>query len=224
VRTVLTSLFAIALGLAQKVYTDRDPGVTAPRVTGKSAAEYTDEALLARLEGNVGLRFRVDEDGTLHDVRVMQSIGLGLDEKAVEAVRQWKFEPGTFAGAPVPVLARAEVRFKLLTARFDWHLTSADFEMPRGASRPVLIQAEFPDAIERGGYATAVVSFDVNEKGVPINVLVSTASDETRAAELALRVQNWRFRPAAWNGAPVTVHATFRFAAGQPSSNVSGLE
>ena len=55
----------------------------------------------------------VGPDGRTHDIRVQQSLGMGLDEKAIEAIRQWKFEPGRKDGIPVAVQVDVEVNFHL---------------------------------------------------------------------------------------------------------------
>ena len=52
-------------------------------------------------------------DGRVHNARIARSLGLGLDEKALEAVRQWKFEPARKDGQPVAVLVNVEVNFRL---------------------------------------------------------------------------------------------------------------
>ena len=215
VRTAFALLLVAAAATAQKVYSDHDPGVVAPRVIEKSAAEYTDEARTARLEGLAGVSLVVEPDGSVRDVYVSKPLGLGLDEKAVEAVRLWKFAPGVKDGEPVPVLTRAEVPFRLLTQRSDWHLTRADFETPKGVSRPIVAQAQFPDPVVEGA-ANGVVSFDVDEGGSPVNIRVELASEEKW--DLATAVAGWKFRPGMLDGRPVRVHARFGFAGGQPPS------
>ena len=56
----------------------------------------------------------VSADGTPQNVTVIQPLGLGLDDKAVEAVSKWKFNPGMRGGEAVPVIATIEVNFRLL--------------------------------------------------------------------------------------------------------------
>ena len=56
----------------------------------------------------------VDPSGHARDMRVVRGAGLGLDEKAMDAVRQWRFKPGVKSGKPVPVHASVEVNFRLL--------------------------------------------------------------------------------------------------------------
>ena len=56
----------------------------------------------------------VDENGVPQEIMVVRSIGLGLDQKAIEAVKKWRFKPGVKDGKAVPVLANIEVNFRLL--------------------------------------------------------------------------------------------------------------
>ena len=89
-------------------------GVSAPAVVFKVDPEYSEQARKAKYQGTVVLNVVVQRDGTVRDIRVIQPLGLGLDEKAIEAVRQWKFRPGAKNGAAVDVAATIEVTFRLL--------------------------------------------------------------------------------------------------------------
>jgi len=89
-------------------------GVTAPSVLSKVEPEYSEEARKAKWQGTVVLSVVVDELGRPRNVRVFRSLGLGLDQKAIEAVSQWRFKPGLKDGKPVPVMATIEVNFRLL--------------------------------------------------------------------------------------------------------------
>ena len=89
-------------------------GVSAPSVLSKVEPEYSDEARKAKWQGTVVVSVIVDELGRPRNVRVQRSLGLGLDQKAVEAVSQWRFKPGLKDGKPVPVMATIEVNFRLL--------------------------------------------------------------------------------------------------------------
>ena len=88
-------------------------GVSAPRAVYSPDPEYSDEARRVKMQGNVVLSLVVDPRGHVRDVRVARSLGMGLDEKAIEAVRKWKFEPGVRDGYPVPVQVNVEVNFRL---------------------------------------------------------------------------------------------------------------
>lgn len=76
--------------------------------------EYSEQARKAKFQGMVVLQVVIDENGCPKDIQVNRSLGLGLDENAVEAVRKWRFRPAQRDGTPVPVRALVEVRFRLL--------------------------------------------------------------------------------------------------------------
>jgi TonB family protein len=88
-------------------------GVTPPRPLKKVDPEYTDEARDAKLEGAVVVYVEIWPDGRAHAIRVVRGLGKGLDEKAVEAVEQWEFQPGEKDGKPVKVGATIEINFRL---------------------------------------------------------------------------------------------------------------
>jgi TonB family protein len=89
-------------------------GVTPPSLLTKMEPAYSEDARAAKLQGTVLLKIVVDVDGLAKDIQVVNSLGYGLDEKAVEAITHWTFKPGTLDGAPVPVMAQIEVNFRLL--------------------------------------------------------------------------------------------------------------
>ena len=88
-------------------------GVLAPRPLATPDPQYTDQARKAKLEGTCILAMIVGPDGKPHDIRVQRGIGMGLDQKAIEAVQQWRFDPATKDGQPVAVQISVEVSFKL---------------------------------------------------------------------------------------------------------------
>ena len=88
--------------------------VTAPVLLWKIEPEYTDEARRARVQGTVVLHIEVDTRGQAQDITVQQSLGLGLDERAIEAVRRWRFRPGYRNGKPSVTAALVHVNFRLL--------------------------------------------------------------------------------------------------------------
>lgn len=88
-------------------------GVSAPKAIYAPDPEYSEEARKAKYQGTVVLSLIVGADGVPREIRVARSVGLGLDEKAIETVRTWKFEPGTKDGKPVATYATIEVAFHL---------------------------------------------------------------------------------------------------------------
>jgi periplasmic protein TonB len=89
-------------------------GVSGPILLHKVEPQYSDEARKAKWQGTVRLQLVVDATGKPTSIQVITPLGLGLDTKAVEAVEQWLFKPGTKDGKPVPVIAVVDVSFRLL--------------------------------------------------------------------------------------------------------------
>jgi TonB family protein len=88
-------------------------GVSAPRAIFAPDPQYSDEARKAKYQGTVILWVIVGPDGHPRDVKVARTLGMGLDEKAIEAVRTWKFTPSMKDGHPVAVQINVEVNFRL---------------------------------------------------------------------------------------------------------------
>jgi protein TonB len=89
-------------------------GTTPPTVLTKVDPEYSEEARKAKYSGSVMLSIVVNTDGKAEQITVVKSLGMGLDEKAIEAVQKWRFLPGKNKGVPVKVKAQIEVNFRLL--------------------------------------------------------------------------------------------------------------
>ena len=88
-------------------------GVSAPRAIYAPDPEFSDEARKAKYQGTVVLRVVVGVDGRAHDIVLQRSLGMGLDERAMDAIRQWRFDPARRDGIPVAVLVNIEVTFRL---------------------------------------------------------------------------------------------------------------
>jgi len=88
-------------------------GIEPPRLLREVRADYTDEARRRGVTGEVVLEIVVRRDGSVGDVRILQGLGGGLNDRAVQAVRQWRFAPAQRLGAPVDVIVEVAVEFKL---------------------------------------------------------------------------------------------------------------
>jgi len=88
-------------------------GVTGPKAIYQPDPEYSEEARKAKYQGTVVLSIIVGADGVPRDIKISKSLGMGLDEKAIETVKTWKFDPGTKDGKPVATYASVEVAFHL---------------------------------------------------------------------------------------------------------------
>jgi TonB family protein len=92
----------------------RGRGVTPPQLLYKVEPEFSEEARKVKHQGVVVLSIVVDAGGDVRNIRVLRQLGLGLDEKAIEAVSRWRFRPGLFDGKPVATEASVQVNFQLL--------------------------------------------------------------------------------------------------------------
>ena len=91
-------------------------GVETPRLLREVKPQYTAQAMRAKVQGEVLLECIVLPDGTVGNIRVVRSLdsAFGLDQEAIKAARQWRFQPGTKDGAPVAVRAQIEINFRLM--------------------------------------------------------------------------------------------------------------
>jgi TonB family protein len=179
--------------------------------------EYTDEARLAELEGTVVLVGTIDPDGFARDLQVGQLLGLGLDEKAIDAASQWHFPPSLNHAR-----SQIQVDFRLSSKQSRWHLIRVQFDTPPGISRPVFLNAQYPigaglgpEAMEEGRLvaamrrlATARLTFDVDQHGLPVNLQTQAASDSVWGIEATAVVGQWRFTPATQNAIAAPAHCT----------------
>jgi periplasmic protein TonB len=95
------------------IYPAGKNGVTVPQAIYSPEPGFSDEARKAKQQGIVELLVVVGKDGRTYDIRVRQSLGMGLDEKAMEAVSHWRFKPATLNGQPVATQIAVEVDFHL---------------------------------------------------------------------------------------------------------------
>ena len=114
------SLVAMALTVVRPVWSQSDgkaykvgDGIMQPRVLSKVDPEYTQDAKDDRIEGPVVLKTIITAEGNASEITVVKSLNPGLDQKAIEALSKWTFQPGTKDGKPVPVWANVEINFRL---------------------------------------------------------------------------------------------------------------
>lgn len=88
-------------------------GIDPPSLLREVKPSYTDEGRRQGVEGDVVLEIVVRRDGTVGGVKVLRRLGAGLDQNAIDAVRQWRFSPARRMGSPVDVIVEVAVEFKL---------------------------------------------------------------------------------------------------------------
>ena len=97
---------------AKKVYTSKD-GIVLPSVLKEVKPSYAPGAMERKVQGSVWMAVVVLDTGDVGDVKITRSLDAELDEKAIEAAKQWKFRPGTKDGTPVAVEVTIEMTFTL---------------------------------------------------------------------------------------------------------------
>jgi TonB family protein len=138
-------------GTPPDVYTIGRDRVAAPRVVSEVKPAYTPEAIRARIEGVVRLRGIVERDGTVSAIEILKSLDAttGVDQAAIDAFKQWRFQPGTVDGNPVRVMVAMEMTFTL-----------------RG---PNVVQA-WPDGFTAGGVPTGAVDETAEGQGLRVKI------------------------------------------------------
>ena len=91
----------------------RQPAIQPPAVISRIEPQYTEEARAARINGSVQLKVLVGANGTPRDIRIARSLDAGLDGKAIDAVKQWRFRPAMQDGMPVPYEVTIEISFNV---------------------------------------------------------------------------------------------------------------
>jgi TonB family protein len=202
----------------------------------KTDPEYTDQARLAELEGTVVLTAMIDQEGFARNLEVVSPLGLGLDEKAIEAVKQWHFRP-VVNQSLLSVTIRITVEFRLSPKQSRWHLIQAQFDNPPGTTPPVFVNILYPigagigpEAMEEGRLvvamgrlATARLRFEVDEHGVPSHFKIPNASEAIWGSEAMALVGQWRFTPGMRNGIAVPVPCTVELVWGKRELSASRL-
>ena len=92
---------------------DKSGEIKAPHVTLNPDPEYSEAARVIKYQGTTVIGLTVDANGSVRDPQILQPLGAGLDDKAIEAVSKWKFDPATKDGKPVPFTLAVQVDFHL---------------------------------------------------------------------------------------------------------------
>ena len=177
-------------------------GISQPAVIHKVDPEYSEEARKAQYSGTVLLSVIVDTQGNPRDIRVIRKLGMGLDEKAVEAVQKWKFRPAMKGATPVNVRATVEVNFKLYGPA--WEIQGVRFQPAAGIQGPSLrSDAGTPWNRSCARKGTVTVGLTVGIDGQPSNPKVLQTTN-VLANESALdTIMTLRFSPALQDGKAV---------------------
>jgi TonB family protein len=186
-----------------------------PKLLKQVPASYPEIARQARVDGIVILEATTDTLGRVSSVKILRSIPL-LDQAAIEAVRQWIYEPMIINGRPRGIIFTVTVRFSLSegTPRPLAAITLLPLDGGGALKIDKSVQPAYPqEALTAIAEGTVVLEAAVNERGVvsSVRILRSVHPSLDKAAGDALR--QWRFSPPIEEGKPkaVTVIASARF-------------
>jgi TonB family protein len=174
-------------------------------LTHKVEPEYTPEARAAGLQGTLTLYVEVDASGKPSEIEVMEGLGMGLDEAAMNAVRQWQYQPNPDAADLFQDGFELELPFRLDTpapwfvAGQHYKFSTADLERYGDMPQPVAIHYVAPDPSACREPGTTVVRLTVGKDGTPHDVHL--APEEGAAGDAAVKaVQSWKFKPVHGKG------------------------
>lgn len=181
--------------------------------------KFTDEAGEARLGGMVKLEFTIDTEGTPIDIRIVKSLGLGLDESAVECVARSRYRPASQGG--IAIAEKSEASISFFRRMFPgWRLGRAVFHVEEGASRPVLVVPKYPRQEGKMRYAVIPLHFTIDKEGIPRDIEAAPGAKAGLGREAARILRSWRFDPGIQDGRPIEVAADFDLVAGNPENTV----
>jgi TonB family protein len=168
--------------------------------------EYSTEARAAGLQGSVIVSFEISSDGHPQNPRIVHALGMGLDQKAIDAVSQWRYNSD-----PNPTLALSrrvvEVPFHLKPAG-PWGLSASVFSAGGNGeiadtSKPELLQYAAPDPGVCSAPGFVAADFNIGSDGAPSDIQIATNTTGVARQALLSAFQSWRFRPAASKGTSI---------------------
>lgn len=187
-------------GVIEQTPKATEAGVTPPRLLVDVNPKFTNKARKAKLSGTVEVGLMVDEQGVPRDVVVQKGLGMGLDEEAIKAVRQYRFFPAMKDGVPVKVALTIKVDFQI----FSQSTPSADAITP-----PRLLHSEnpkfTPEARKAKLTGDVIVSLTVDEQGIPQDVAVEKGLGMGLDEAAVEAIRQYRFSPAVKDGVPIKV-------------------
>lgn len=178
---------------------------------------YTEAARLAGVEGTVVLFAEIAKDGAAENLRVLRSLGYGLDEEAIKAVRQWRFEPDPESRASTRVGTYVPVRFQLDRQIYGARLSAKSghdiFQISEGGIVPpkilARVHATYTEEARTANIQGTIVLFaEITSTGTVENVAVLYGLEKGMDENAVQSIKQWKFAPATKDGRPVAVMMT----------------
>jgi TonB family protein len=209
-------LFIVCVILVVNVAAAQEPvpskpgnGVSMPKLIKEVKPSYTAEAIRARIQGIVRLEIVVKADGTVGDVRVVQSLDPLLDSEAIKTAKQWVFAPGIKDGVAVPVAVQIEMTFTLKDDRGPKVGSPDVFKPGDGVMTPKVLsetKPEYPPETKASGVQGLVtLECVVLPSGRVGDVAVKKSLEPTLDQAAIRAMRQWRFTPGTKDGKPVPV-------------------
>ena len=192
----------------QPIYKPGDSGIKAPEVIFEKKPSYTPEAMRAKIQGTVEMTAVIDEAGKPGDIKVTRPLGMGLDEKAVDTLSQWRFKPATKDAKPVRYLVTVEMTFTLRDRRV-YDKTNTEVKAPvlvadkKPAYTPEAMRAHIEGDVEVEGI--------VDADGTISQVRVVKGLDPGLDANAVRAFKATTFKPALLGTLAVPYRVTMQF-------------
>lgn len=144
--------------------------------------------------------FVIQPDGTPSELRLLQSMGYGMDEAGLEAVKHSTFNPGKREGLPVKVMASMQPRFDITVADKAWGAGPMVVDSPKGSQTVQLRKASLPPMDCEGGNEAVVFEFLVDRDGAPHQLETLQGADSEWLPMLRRSISSWVFEPSSQDG------------------------
>ena len=185
--------------------------------TFETKPNYTEQARLAAVQGTVVVYAEITKDGSPENLRILRSLGFGLDEEAINAVQQWQFEPDPEDEKPSRVATYVPVRFRLDRQMYGaqlsgegsneiYQIAEGGITVPRVLSRAAPHYTEEARTAKREG--TVVLFAEISSAGTVENAVVLHKLGKGLDESAVRAIKQWKFAPALKDGQPVAVMIT----------------
>ncbi len=179
-----------------------------PRLMKKVNPVYPEEARKERVEGVVILEATTDEEGNVARVKVLKSKSAQLNEAAIDAVRQWKYEPFYIKGKPYGLVFTVTIRFRLQEKKTE-ELEMGAVKVGEKIEQPKLLKKVNPvypeEARKAGVEGVVILRARINEEGLVERIIVMKSESDLLNQAAIDAVKQWKYEPLYLEGKPVPV-------------------
>ena len=202
-------------GLARCALTERIKSAMAYPRPRPCTCEIPDLARRLRAQGEVTLSLVVKADGSVRDVQIVQSAGYGMDERAVECIRKWRFKPGAKDGSPVDVAFRFAYNFGLTPQPRVWGAGPLTFALDAGATPPALKSGGMPSGEREAGDETVLFEFTIEPTGEVTGIQPIEGKESKSLSLLTKSLSSWKFTPGSNGTSAIPVTGKVLFIKGE---------